>query len=197
MWRPALAGGVMLAASLAIHAQGPVPPSFSGVWTFLKEPDGPVFQQAVLGDRFTVEQSATALVITRPMMVKRSGEAATREDYHYTYPFNESDTPEPQCAVAKAGWDGPSLIIVTTYRNSGGCYSLSKQTKVILHLDNDGRLVVEQTTTYSHGSFSLANVVGGRLIPGDEPQVVWINRYEKVKTPISTRAGHALRTAGF
>ena len=54
-------------ASLVIHAQGPLRPDFPGVWTFLKEPDGPVFQQAVLGDRFTVEQSATALLITGPV----------------------------------------------------------------------------------------------------------------------------------
>jgi hypothetical protein len=101
---------------------------------------------------------------------------------HFTYPFNESDTPEPPCAIAKSGWDGPSLIIITTTATTPGCYSTlaAKQTKVVLRLDDNGRLIVEQTTTYPHGS-ALATHVGGRMIPGDEPQVVWVNRYERVK----------------
>jgi hypothetical protein len=44
----------------------------------------------------------------------------------------------------------------------------------------NGRLIVEQTATYPHGS-ALATHVGGRVIPGDEPQVVWVNRYERGK----------------
>ena len=180
MLRRALGGGfVALAATLAV-AQAPPRPDLSGVWSFVKDSANTTPQWGVLGDRFTIEQGPTSLTMTRDFMEKHVGQDAHLVQYRFTYPFNETDTAEPMCAVAKSGWDGPSLIILTTTATAPGCYSTVKRTKVILRLDDDGRLIVEQTSTYPHGS-AMATHVGGRLIPGEEPQVIWVNRYERVK----------------
>jgi hypothetical protein len=179
MLRRTLGGGFLaLAATLA--AQAPAHPDFSGTWTFVKDPAGPALQAGVFGDRFTIEQGPTSLTMTLDFNERRLSEPAHLVQYRFTYPFNESDTAEPMCRVAKTGWDGPSLVIVTTMSQAAGCYSFQKQTKVSLGLDGDGRLVVEETATYKPGS-AMATHVGGRVIPGDEPQVVWVNRYERAK----------------
>ena len=175
-----------LAASLAeVQAQAPVRPDLSGEWAFVRDPDGGPLQYGVLGNGFHYEQGPTALTMTRDFMERRAEPGRPAEPAHlvqrrFTYPFNEIDTPERPCGVAKSGWDGPSPIIVTTTATAPGCYSTVKRTKVILRLDDDGRLMVEQTSTYPHDS-AMATHVGGRLIPGEEPQVVWVTRYERVK----------------
>ncbi|MEZ5316357.1 MAG: hypothetical protein R2752_03045 [Vicinamibacterales bacterium] len=68
------------------------------------------------------------------------------------------------CGESTAGWDGASLIIVTTYPKTGGCSSTARQTRYVLRLDANGELVVEMTVTRR---------------AGDLPPVVTISRYRR------------------
>lgn len=89
------------------------------------------------------------------------------------------------------GWDGSSFIIVTTRAVTTECVTASaiqlrKQSKLVLHLDADAKLIVEETVTFRRAP-PPALLAGGRVISGDEPQVVWVSQYERVGSPRLTQ----------
>jgi hypothetical protein len=159
-------------------AQAPTRPDFSGAWTLVKDPDGP--DMAGLGDRFTIEQHPTWLTMTRDVMERLPGEQAHLVRDRFTYPFDGTERPEPFCQFAKSSWDGSSFVIVANSVDTFDCLSMVKQTKIILRLEADGRLVVELTATLFQGN-RVGTLRGVRVIPGNEPQLLWINRYERIK----------------
>jgi hypothetical protein len=178
----AFTGCALWLGGLLIGVQAPVHPDLSGVWVFVRDPGASTNASAVFGDRFTIEQDAEAVVITRTMMVRRiPGPAAAPEAVRSRYPFNGAETRGPSgCPVSKTGWDGPTLIIVTTSSEAAGCmFVIAEQFKDVLHLDNDGQLIVERTLIARNEMRNLVFRPAGRAAPGENPPVVTIARYKK------------------
>jgi hypothetical protein len=177
-----IVGCALLFVRLPIGAQGPVHPDLSGVWTFVRNPSAATNAGAVFGDRFTIEQSTEAVVITRTMMVRRIPGASGLEAMHFRYPFNESESPGPNggCPVSRTGWDGPSLIIVTTYPDAAGCAApIAQEIKDGLHLDSDGGLTVERTVIVRYEMRNHVLRPAGRVGPDENPPVVTTAHYKK------------------
>ena len=175
MMPAALTTGLAIVATLALRAQAPARPDFSGVWTF--EPSTELATTyGVLGDRVTIEQTDTAIVIPRPIVVTTIATGSpvrTTEMIPARYRFGERASPSPRfpCEVARADWDGPRLIIVRTPTRSPGCSSLGTESRYTLRLDAERRLVVEFT--------SAGRREGNDALPPIDLPLITVSRYRK------------------
>lgn len=157
----------MLVAAVAlvagVSAQGT--PNFSGKWTLVPDPAaagggggggrggrGGGRGGAVGGQEFTLTQDATTLKVDR-----MQGQTAYTLTYKLDGSESKNTTPGRQGgagteSVAKAGWQGHTLVIEITQTMNMQGQAMTVQSKQVLSLAADGSLVVETTSQGMDGT---------------------------------------------
>jgi hypothetical protein len=143
--------GLLGLAAAMIVAAGPAAqghPNFSGHWVFDREHSlipgrpGTMTISAMLGDSFTAEQNDATLTFHI---------TAGRLEVTATYRLDGSESrnvsPEGVVVTSRASWDGDRLVIVSTSTSNEGGQPLTIDSRRVLWIDADGRLVLERTGT--------------------------------------------------
>lgn len=168
---------MVVAAALmvaTVSAQGK--PNFTGKWTIVVDPNAPPpggagggrggrggmgggRGGAVGGQTFTLTQDAATLKVER-----MQGETPYTLTYKLDGSESKNTTPGRQGgqgseSIAKATWEGSTLVINITQTMNMGGQSMNMQSKQVLSLAADGSLVVETTAAGMGGGEPMTTKV--------------------------------------
>ena len=128
-------------------------PDFSGTWTFdgarssQTLPGGGVIIAKLLGDEVTIQQDAGRMSLAIRIGSRRVDAVYALDGSESRNPSSEGGGKPDVDVISRASWEDGKLVIVSTSTSDVQCRSIAVETKRVLWIDGEGRLILDRSGT--------------------------------------------------